>query len=86
MSDLSSNFNGLINSQYVGLGWGYRLKPHTTVTTEIFYHHQTELPASTNDLSWNYLSDPFFGLLGEGSATSYGIDLSLKRDFYSGWY
>ncbi|AHM58537.1 TonB-dependent receptor plug [Flammeovirgaceae bacterium 311] len=83
---LVHEISSLINSRYMGLGWGYRLKPHTTITTEVFYQQLSNLAAHNNDVSWNYLSEPYLPISGEGSAKTYGIDLSLKRDFYSNWY
>jgi hypothetical protein len=85
-SELPLSLSGLINSHYTGLGWGYRIKAHTTITAELFYQTLEDLPANANDLTWNYLSDPYFVTTGEGSANTYGIDLNLKRDFHKEWY
>lgn len=77
---------GLIDSQYTGLGGGYRIKEHLTLTTELFYQHLNKLPATENDLAWNYLSEPFLMTSGLGSATTFGIDIQLQRDFFQGRY
>ncbi|WP_224998952.1 TonB-dependent receptor [Cesiribacter sp. SM1] len=85
-SEQPLSLSGLVNSHYTGLGWGYRLKPHTTLTAELFYQTLKRLPANSSDLSWNYMSDPYFLVTGEGSAVTYGIDLNLNRNFHNGWY
>jgi hypothetical protein len=80
-------------SHHLVAGWDRTLNEHSRIKSEVYYQWLYRVPVEQKPSSFSFINaGAGFGiplvdsLINKGTGTNYGLELTLERFFYKGWY